>query len=233
MLVEALRWILLGIAVGVVFESARHVAAFRRLVDLPDWQSKATELEAENRNLAVQAALIPQLRAEIERAKVESANIIRTVAEADEQSADQPTPASHSASLEDIPSIPHDFLVRLRSAGYADATALATADSVELRERLDLMPWDVAQPEQWIADAAGLGASLPEEIARVAAPTPTDFTHLTGITPAQAAALARAFPDRAALIRADDAAILAAIDAMPWDDVPILQWRSDAQAELT
>ncbi len=229
MVVEALRWILLGLALGVVFEGMRHVAAFQRLLNLPDWQSRALELESENRSLSAQAALIPQLRAEIERART------ATPVVAESETAEPRTPESSpipQVLLEDIESIPAEFRTRLRNAGYATPAELAAANLDTLRNQLDLMPWDMAEPEVWIAEAervqsdAELNAT-PTDSFQPNAPSQSapDYRSLPRITPAQADALARSFPTYESFAKASDTELLAVINAMPWDDVPVKEWK--------
>jgi len=227
-MVEAIKWILLGLGIGVAVEYARHIASLKQLLKLPDFQAQYEQ--ATNKNLSLES-LVPSLKADIEshlKTITQLESDLKTKPRASEVAAVAENPIV-TASLDEMSSLSPQFRVMLIQAGVASPNELAAKTESELLEIVQAQPWDLVNPGEWIAEAKALtsGREMPESVDT----NSDDLSDLPNITRQQSLALQNsAFATFLAISKASESQLLEAVEAMPWDIVNPQEWISYAKA---
>jgi hypothetical protein len=222
-MVEALRWILVGLAMGIAVEWLRHGSILRSLAGLPKFQADAEKLEREVAGLKTevaalreQAELVPGLKARVSELESRPVQVVETLHVSNDEAADV-------VGLEAVTSLPAEFRARLEAAGVSDLADLGSRSEQEVMDLVQAQPWDDVDAGAWIAEAASLlGGAV---VAPVASAPGDDLMELPGVTADQVAALKSGGLSSFELIAAateDD--LLGAVDAQPWDMIDVASW---------
>lgn len=226
-MVEAIKWILLGLGIGVAIEYARHIASLKDLLKLPDFQSQFQEAERKSKSLEV---LVPSLQADIDahlgkiaqleaelRAKPKAAELIV-----------EAIPTGEFATLDQVTTLPAQFRAILESGGIKTPSQLAEKSEAEILEIVQLQPWDMANPAEWIAEAKSLGGT---PSSTPASANTDDLSQLPQATKQQIAGLRKSgFSTFAMIAGASQSQLFEAVEAMPWDIVHAEEWIEYAKA---
>ncbi|ARU40138.1 hypothetical protein CCB80_02890 [Armatimonadetes bacterium Uphvl-Ar1] len=166
-MVEALPWILVGLAGGIAVEWLRHRPILNALAQLPkeqaniDGQSREIErLKNQVADLQNQALAIPKLKAELAQLATKS-TAPTTIAIPSEpaQTIDNPiislsTPLEATPEdLSDLPGISPGHAKNLEHSLFNTFAKIATATPNQLVAAANAQPWDNLEPEAWIAFA--------------------------------------------------------------------------------
>lgn len=222
-MIEALKWIVVGLAMGVAVEWMRYGSILRSLAGLPKYQADAEKLDREVKGLKVevaalqaQADLVSSLKAQV--SELESRPAMAVAAELSEV-----TVTESVAGLESVTSLPVEFRVRLEAAGVVSLDDLGSRSEQEILELVEAQPWDDVDAAAWISEAASLSRGV--IAAPIAQVSEDDLMELSGVTAEQVAALsAGGFGDFKAISGASEDELLGAIDAQPWDMVDVAAW---------
>lgn len=197
-MVEALPWILVGLAGGIAVEWLRHRPILNALAQLPkeqaniDGQSREIErLKNQVADLQNQALAIPKLKAELAQLATKSTSQpLVTLPSESLQSKEDPTnspstpPEATPENLSDLPGISSGHAKNLELSQYNTFAKIAAATPDQLVAAVNAQPWDNLEPEAWIAYAKNpqKAAVPPQSSARIAVP---DQQHIE--EPAQSA----------------------------------------------
>ncbi len=166
-MVEALPWILVGLAGGIAVEWLRHRPILNALAQLPkekanfDGQSREIErLKNQVADLQNQTLAIPKLKAELAQLSTKStAQPTITIPLESAQTIENPfnSPSSPSEvtpeDLSDLPGISPGHANNLKHSQFNTFAKIATATPDQLAAAANAQPWDNLEPEAWIAFA--------------------------------------------------------------------------------
>lgn len=226
-MVEAIKWILLGLGIGVAVEYARHIASLKELLKLPDFHAQIQEAERKTKSLE---GLVPSLQADIE-AQLSKITQLEAELKAKPKSTElivEPIPTGEAATLDLVTTLPAQFRAMLEAGGIKSPGQLAAKTEAEVLEIVHLQPWDMANPAEWIAEAKALGAA-PSSTSTPA--KSDDLSQLPQATKQQIAALQKSeFSTFSLIAAAQESQLLEAVEAMPWDIVHAEEWIAYAKA---
>lgn len=166
-MVEALPWILVGLAGGIAVEWLRHRPILNALAQLPkeqanlDGQSREIErLKNQVADLQNQALAIPKLKAELAQLATKSpAPTTIAIPNESAQPIDNPVnpPSTQleapSENLSDLPGITPGHARNLINSPFNTFAKIANATPEQLLAAANAQPWDNLEPEAWIAFA--------------------------------------------------------------------------------
>ncbi len=250
---DLVRWLFVGFLLGFLVEwvwdysvwkkSAPRATAAGEVDDLRDEVDRLSRLlkasEARQEEHALHAQQLLDVIAERDGLRRDLAALesrLVSVAVGAPPSVDslETSPAATPAGLEAIDGLTGDQIGLLKAAGFVSLSDLASATPDAILSALDAQPWDMIDPEPWIAQAqnlAGSGSATHRDESQV--PDVDDLATLPGITPEQVKQLEAAglhsFAE-IALKSADD--LLAAVDAQPWDMVDVEAWIDHAKRHV-
>ncbi|QYK53303.1 MAG: hypothetical protein KF824_00080 [Fimbriimonadaceae bacterium] len=229
MMVDAIKWILVGLGIGVAVEYARHIASLKELLKLPDFQAEAEEAQKKASSLE---SLVPSLKADVEAhlktiAKLEAD--LKSKPAVAETSVEIQTPVE-TATLDQITSLSPQFRALLIESGVTSPDQLSAKSEAELLDIVQAQPWDLVNPGDWITEAQSLSTGT---VPVASSSTGQDDLHaLPGITKQQATALQNSsLATFAAISLATESQLLEAVEAMPWDIVNAEEWISYAKSQ--
>lgn len=252
---EIVRWLVLGFLLGFLVEwvwdysvwkkSAPRATAAGEVDDLRDEVDRLSRLlkasEARQEEHALHAQQLLDVIAErdgIRRdlAALESRLVSVAVgAPVPSASVESASPLQAPAGLEAIDGLTADQIELLKAAGVTSLGDLAATTPDTVLAALDAQPWDMIDPEPWIAQArsmvGGVGSPAPRDESQI--PDVDDLSTLPGITPEQVKQLEAAGLHSFAEISlksADD--LLTAVEAQPWDMVDVDAWISHAREHV-
>ncbi|MFM9872213.1 MAG: hypothetical protein ACKVQS_01965 [Fimbriimonadaceae bacterium] len=225
-MVEALKWIVVGLAMGIAIEWFRHGSILRSLAGMPKFQADAEKLEREVAGLKTevgalraQAELVPGLKARVSELESRPFQVVETSDVASEV-------VASVVGLEAVTSLPAEFRVRLEAAGVSGLADLGSRSEQEVLDLVEAQPWDDVDVAAWISEAADLaGESTGVQSVVQPAVVDDDLMLLPGVSEAQVVALkAGGFGSFQAILGASEEALLEAVDAQPWDMVDVTAW---------